>query len=302
MWKQVDDSRLLFAAAVLWLAVAGLSAGAGEPCPWKRSCDGASGTLLQWGDGSGSDGGPPSLHEPLATDRPTFTPATTTVGRGVAQIESGYTYTRSQRPAGDIVVHSLPETLLRYGALAEWLEFRVQGNYLDQSPVSGERPSSTSGAEDLLLGLKVALTPQAGLLPEMALVPQITVPTGGGEITAGETLGGVHWCYGWDVEGFGSIGGGTRVFRRLDDQTDEPYLEVAPSAVAFYDLSESITPFAEWYALFPSAAETEETEHYLQSGTVLLLTKGVQLDVRAGLGLNAAADDFFAGTGLAVRF
>src|SRR5687768_10953213 len=48
-------------------------------------------TLFQWGYGDGGEGGP-DLSEPLVTDRPDFTEASSTVGLGVMQLESGYTY------------------------------------------------------------------------------------------------------------------------------------------------------------------------------------------------------------------
>src|SRR5688500_11339184 len=49
-------------------------------------------TLLQWAHGVDDEGGPPGRDEPLASDRPDFTEASTTVGRGVCQLEMGYTY------------------------------------------------------------------------------------------------------------------------------------------------------------------------------------------------------------------
>ena len=48
------------------------------------------GTLLMW-SGQTEPGGPPGFDEPLASDRPDFTEASTTVGRGVVQLEMGYT-------------------------------------------------------------------------------------------------------------------------------------------------------------------------------------------------------------------
>ena len=48
------------------------------------------GTLLQWSYGTSFSGGP-NLDEPLVTDRPDFTAASSTVGRGVAQLEFDYT-------------------------------------------------------------------------------------------------------------------------------------------------------------------------------------------------------------------
>jgi hypothetical protein len=54
--------------------------------------------------------------------------------------------------------------------------------------------------------------------------------------------------------------------------------------------------------LAPCSADTNHTEHYFNGGFSLRLTNDIQWDFRAGVGLNDAADDFFTGTGLSVRF
>ena len=43
-------------------------------------------------------------------------------------------------------------------------------------------------------------------------------------------------------------------------------------------------------------------QHYFNGGFTYRLTPDIQFDVRTGVGLNRHADDFFAGTGFAVRY
>ena len=78
---------------------------------------------MQWSYGTSFSGGP-DLDEPLVTDRPDFTEASSTVGLGVAQLEFGYTYTYDNDGTQSTRTHSFGEPLLRVGILAEWLEFR----------------------------------------------------------------------------------------------------------------------------------------------------------------------------------
>ena len=61
-------------------------------------------------------------------------------------------------------------------------------------------------------------------------------------------------------------------------------------------------PILTWYAFFPNGADTARVEHYLNGGFSYLLSNDIQWDIRAGTGLNDAADDFFVGTRLAIRF
>jgi hypothetical protein len=258
-------------------------------------------TLFQWGYGDGGEGGP-DLSEPLVTDRPDFTEASSTVGRGVMQIEGGYTYTYDSDDTGSFKAHSFPETLLRVGVLAEWLEFRIAWNYAEERETQFGGPSVLStGSEDLYLGFKIGLTGQEGILPEMALVPQMTVPTGSSEFSAGETLPGVNWLYGWDINDWLSTGGSTQANRALDDATGDPFLEMAQSWTINYGLAEWLGMYTEWFVIAPDGADTNPTEHYADGGFTFLVTNNVQLDIRAGVGLNEDADDYFVGSGFAIR-
>jgi len=255
------------------------------------------GTLFQWSYGTSFRGGP-DRDEPLVTDRPDFTEASSTVGQGVAQLEMGYTYTFDDDGTTTAQSHSYPETLLRYGVLADWLEFRIAWNY------ANERAGDTTalGSEDIYLGFKIGLTPQEGFLPEMALIPQMTVPTGADAFGGGEVLPGANWIYGWEINKFLSTAGSTQFNRAIDGGTGNAYTEWAQSWTVSYSLHDRLGAYTEWFALIPHSAETQKTEHYFNGGLTFLSSDDVQWDIRAGVGLNDAADDYFIGTGVSIRF
>jgi hypothetical protein len=262
--------------------------------PWECV---SRGTLFQWSYSTTVSGGP-NLDEPIVTDRPDFTEASSTVGRGVYQLEAGYTYSYNNDAAGRLIGHSYPEALLRFGVYDDWLELRMAWNYVNEE-VDGIR---SSGADDLYLGMKLGLTPQDGWLPEMALVPQMTVPTGARAFTANEVLGGVNWLYGWDVSDFIATGGSTQFNRTIDADSGNAYTEWAQSWTIGYSLTERLGAYTEWFAFFPHGADFAKPQHYFDGGFTYLISDNVQWDVRAGVGLNDAADDYFAGTGLSIRY
>jgi len=262
---------------------------------FRDSCE-SRGTLLQWSIGTSFSGGP-DLDEPLVTDRPDFTEASSTVGLGVAQLEIGYTYTFDNDGTTSTRSHSSPEPLLRYGVLADWLELRVGWNYADQ--VSGG--VQVSGSEDLYLGFKIGLTPQEHFLPEMALIPQMTVPTGASPFSADEVLPGLNWVYAWEIDDCISTAGSTQFNRAIDEGSAGAYTEWAQSWTVAYSLSDRVGAYTEWFAFFPHSSDTEKPEHYFNGGFTYLISDDVQWDIRAGAGLNDAADDYFVGTGLSIR-
>ncbi|HUG93632.1 MAG TPA: transporter [Planctomycetaceae bacterium] len=305
-WSATPAVRATPAAAV----ISGIASYEDEPClsddGWCEEADRCSrGTLFQWSYGTSFSGGP-DLDEPIVTDRPDFTEASVTVGRGVVQLEAGYTYVYDNDSNVSVRTHSIGEPLLRVGVLADWLELRLGWSYTDEESRTGT-PLGTarqdlSGGEDLYLGAKIALTPQEGLLPEMALVPQMTVPTGGGDRTADEALPGVNWLYGWDLTDELTLAGSTQVNRAIDEGTGRAYAEFAQSITMGRSLTDRLGMYTEWFAFFPHSADTARVEHYVNGGFTFLLSDDVQFDVRGGRGLNDAADDWFAGTGLSVRW
>jgi Putative MetA-pathway of phenol degradation len=271
------------------------------------NCDCSPGTLLQWSSGNRFGGGP-DLDEPLVTDRPDFTEASSTVGRGVAQLEFGYTYSYNNDAGESVKSQSFGEPLLRYGILADWLEFRIALFPVEERTTSGGASTSSRGTEDLYTGFKIALTPQEGSLPEMALIPQMNLPTGSNAFTSKNVELGINWIYGWEINDFISTAGSTQANRRIDVATGEAYLEIAQSWTVAYSLSDNLGAYTEWFAISPGGTGGATTEHhlsgghYFNGGFAYLITNNLQFDIRGGVGLSDEADDYFVGTGLSVRF
>ena len=263
----------------------------------------AVGTMLRCPmDGSaqepvGAPAGSPASR-PLTADRPDFTEAASAVGRGVLQIEFGYTFGGDWSGGNSVRTHTLGELLLRAGVAADWLELRVAASPVTRVDSEGSGASDT-GIEDLYLGAKVELTRQAGRLPALAVLPQMTLPTGSTLFSGGRALPGVKLVYSWDAPGGLSLAGSTQVNLAVADG-DDSYPEWAQSAVAGAGLGTHGGVYGEWYAFLPTGADAPQ-EHYFNAGLTWLTADDSQWDIRVGVGLNDAAEDFFAGVGAAIR-
>lgn len=295
----------LAAIGVLLLPAIAHAQGVAGPCSGEDSicsygpCDcAARKTLFQWSYGTTFGGGPSSWDEPLVSDRPDFTEASVTVGRGVRQLEMGWTYTQDSDNGPTVRSHTYPETLLRVGMLADWFELRLFWSY-EQERIAG---NTMSGSQDLNIGTKIALTPQEGFLPEMAVIAQMAVPTGSAAFGDNEVLPGVVWLYSWELADWVSTGGQSGLIRALDSGTNQPYGEFIQSWTVAYSLTDQLGAYTEWFAIVPDGADTERTTHFFDGGFTYLVTNNLQLDIRGGVGLNQAADDFFVGSGAVVRF
>lgn len=244
--------------------------------------------------------------QPLVADRPDFTDGTGTVGYGVFQFEFGYTFGFDDAAGMTTRAHSYGEPLLRVGVLPHRLELRVGAGAATVSTESRGQTATESGLEDLYLSAKLALTDQRGFLPATSVLPQVTVPTGAEPFSAGRALPGLNFVYGWDFTETVSLAGSTRVNAAVGDRNQD-YREWAQSLSCGVALGERAGLYGEWYAVVPSGLDVpagsagKRTEHYLNTGLAWLANEDLQWDIRVGFGLNDAAEDFYAGTGVALR-
>ena len=260
--------------------------------------DGCS-TLFLWRPGTceGVD-----LSKPLETDRPDFTETPTTVGQGVLQVEGGYTFTYDREGGTRTTDHSFPETLFRLGMFADWFELRLDWNYEVQRTSTDGAVDDESGANDLNIGCKIALTPQDEMLPETGVILEMTVPSGGDDFTADRVLPGINYCFGWELNDKWSLYCSTAFGGEADDVTNDPFTQFAQSFSLGHEFNDKVRGYTEYYVLSPIGADTNPAQNYIDGGFTVLINKDVQWDIRAGVGLNEGADDFFTGTGLSIRY
>lgn len=233
-------------------------------------------------------------------DRPHFPEAATAAGVGRLVLEGGVT---SSSKSGEHATLTAPESLLRVGAFADWFELRVGQSFTRQQQTDAGLTSETSGLQDLYLGTKVVLTAQKGWLPAMALIPQMTVPTGTPAVSAGVVLPGVNFDLAWEVIE-DRIGIEIVIANnQMKDSLGAIRHELATGLTGTFQATRSLELFAEWDAYYDFGGLASTTpRHYAVGGLVWFLSNAVAVDARAGVGLNGAADDYLVGAGFAVRF
>lgn len=241
-----------------------------------------------------------NLLDPIVTDRPDFTEASSTVGKGVVQAEFGYTYFYNDSGAGPHeAAHVYPELLLRLGVLSDWIELR-----LGQTLISLQEPAqSSTGFADTYLGVKLGIVPQLGILPELSIVPQVTVPSGSADLRADRSLYGVNVLYSWSILSDSYIGASTQLNQREADEQNKIYTSFAQALVAGTRWDDAWGSYVEWFALFADSSFGDDNSHFANGGVTYLVTNNLQLDVRFGTRLQGYfGEEIFAGVGLSVRY
>lgn len=232
-----------------------------------------------------------SSGSPLVTDRPDATESATSVQPGRFQLEAGYTATR----ASSLTLHTLGEALLRIG-LAEAIELRLGLNSYRVEAGDGPDPK---GMEDASLGTKVVLRDRAeGALPRIAVLADATLPTGSQDFGSDGVQPGGILALAWDLSP--EVGLGANAGYRYAEDGRGRFDELRTSAALGVALSESVGAFVEYFADHRPGTD-RLSEVSADGGVTLLLTPDLQLDARAGVGLDGAAPDYFLGAGVALR-
>jgi hypothetical protein len=287
--------QLAVIVALIWAA----SMTAADAQTEATSAPAAPKTLLQALQGGAAAGGAETADDNrIDPDRPHFPEAATTVGLGRAVLESGYTFSQK---AGEQLSHSYPEALIRVGVFADWFELRVGQNLSEQRTMGGLTRSS-GGFQDLYLGAKIALTEQNGLIPTAALIPQMTVPTGSSDQTAHRVLAGLNTDFAWDIvkDRFGIellIAN-----NQIRDELGGIQYQLATGVTGVFQASKQLELFAEWDAYYVRGGLASTLpQHYAVGGLVYFITPNLEVDARAGVGLNHRSNDVLAGVGFAIR-
>jgi len=238
----------------------------------------------------------------IETDRDSFTPAVTVVGRRRLVLESAYTFLDNRRVPE---THSLPELLVRYGA-TEWLELRFGTNYEvggAGNPVSANIPDELvdepelEEAANVSYGIKLALRDQDEWLPRSALVVQGYTPTAG-------TFTDTHYGLGW-VSGYTLANGWTwdSAIRFSSGSLIEDRFNIwAPSTVVKVPLGERWKVHLEYFGIFSEGRRRESVQQFISPGVHYLLTRDFELGTRFGWGLNDQSPNFWINVGAGYRF
>jgi hypothetical protein len=304
--------RLLYAAAI-WAAAAtaafaqassgtfGESGRAEEPMELDQSET----TIETTEEAPPADGGFWMFPEPapmtgrIATDRPAFSDTASLVPRGRIQIEGGYQFTYDREGKKRTYDHLFPETALRTG-LTDWLEFRMKWNGYSLTETTDQfttragrrisRESHDDSGTDLNLGFKLPLIRDKDSLPNISVIPSLTVPTGGAGKTAGNVVPEVKfpWNYGitddWAV--YGSY------FARVNDGPGGQFFQNGVTLATAYDVHDRVKLYLEYLGLYPAVRDEP----------IIWLTNNLSLDMRATVGLNEQAPDFQTSVGFGIRF
>ncbi len=249
----------------------------------------------------------------LVTDRPDQTESSLVVPRGSYQLELGWTFFRDDQDGVHVEVHEAPGTLLRVG-LSEKVELRIGwAGFIDAEAgraggatgnAAGRFEVGDDGIGDAELGAKIHLAEERGGRPEIALLLSTSVPVGDDAFTTDRFDPALRLALAHTLSERVSLGYnlGLAFESSRGDDGEEDTLSYAFYTVALgWALSDRWGAFVELYGDVPASASGGPANAF-DGGFTYLVRDNLQLDFAGGAGLSEAADDWFVGLGLSVRF
>ena len=234
--------------------------------------------------------------EPISTDRPGQATSTDIVEPGALQMELGVQYqpARDQRTP-DL---SLPQLVLRWAPLT-WLELRLGENtsvYTQRRTGAG-----TSTTSEITLATKARFVEQRDAVPTLGALLELDIPLGTSGVATNSVDPSLTFLAAWDLTTDWSLDanlGLSGPSQGIHDTTR--VLQIDPILSLEWSASERLGLFVEWFSSVK--VNDEPTQRSTDGGVTYLLSDNLQVDVAAGVGLNAAAPDYYVGAGFAWRW
>ena len=231
----------------------------------------------------------------IITDRPDETESPFLLPKGFLQIETGFFYEEREEDLSKSKLTTYNTTLLRYGLL-ENLELRLGTDLVklrEETPGLAERELET-GFEPLLVGAKVGIADENGLLPQIGLLGHLHLPFGASKDYQPETTG-VDFRFAFSH----TLSPKSNLSYNLGaawtgDSAEASYLYT----IAYgYSITDALGIYGELYGDLP---ESDKAEHQWDAGLTYLLAGNVQLDAFVGSGIGSP-QQLWIGGGISVR-
>lgn len=222
--------------------------------------------------------------EPIITDRPTQSAASSVMSVGKVLVEYGFASEKTSPSIDNTIFANIHARM----GLIEGLELRITQNYLQQK-IGG---NNIKGLSPAALGVKAALLEEKGIIPEMSVIGQVTFKTGKEEFRPARAVPEIRLNCSNTLSEYLSIGYNVGVGLPEDNAY---FLYTLVLGYSFYP---NWTIFVEPYGfLFDTASD-----HRFNGGFIYLVSDRFQLDVSGGLGISDIAPDSFIGFGAAYGF
>ncbi|MEP1095545.1 MAG: transporter [Cyclobacteriaceae bacterium] len=218
-----------------------------------------------------------SVAQNIVTDRPTQSASAFVVPQRSVLLETGFA---GEKATAGIRNTTYLNALLRFG-LITGVELRLMQNFVG-SKVLGDR---RTGLSPLTLGTKVHLMNEDGWKPQMSVIGQVTLKTGGTNFKPASSIGEIRLNFQNTLSEKVSLGYNL-------GYVDAGFNDILYSVVLGVGLADGWSFFVEPYGFFG-----DDTDQRINAGLIYLAKPNLQFDISFGSGISKISPDSFLGFG-----
>lgn len=223
----------------------------------------------------------------IETDRPDQTETPSLVPKNKFQFETGFTFEQNNRQSKSFLS---PTILTKYG-VNDNFELRLITEYVSDDTDN----QKVSGISPVLVGFKVKLSGEKGIIPKTAFIGHLAIPG-----LASKELKSTYYPPSFRFTMQHTLTDKINLSYNLgsewDGETPEPtFIYTLTTGFA---LSEKLGSYIEIYGFAP---QKQTADHRFDGGLTYLISDNAMLDISGGFGITTNAPDYFCSLGFSFR-
>jgi outer membrane putative beta-barrel porin/alpha-amylase len=223
----------------------------------------------------------------IQTDRPSETESPYIVPKKHLQVESGFNFERVNH---DSTAWLYPSTVWRLG-VNENVELRL----ITELTTEKYKLNKASGFNPVMVGIKVKLAKEKGLLPLTSFIGHISIPGLAGKDLK-ETFPAPEFRFAMQHTLSKKFKLNYNLGAEWNGEDGEPTFVYTISTN--YSISDKLNSFVEFYGFAP---QKETADHRFDAGLSMLLKSNLQIDLSGGVGITRNAPDYYTSLGVSFR-
>ena len=225
--------------------------------------------------------------EPIQADRPDQTETPAIVPKGMFQVETGFTF---QKNESNSRTWSLPSTLWKYGVNGNF-ELRLITEFVSEK-INDEK---LSGFTPVLIGFKVSLCEEKGIIPKTSFIGHISLPNAASKEYKTD-FSAPEFRFTMQHTLTEKLSLGYNLGCEWDGATPAPtYIYTLTTGLAVTN------KLGSYIELFGFAPQDDSANHNLDGGVTYLITDNFMLDLSSGVGLTNNAPEHYIALGFSFR-
>ena len=225
--------------------------------------------------------------EPIQADRPDQTETPSIVPKGMFQVEMGFTFQKNEENSTS---NSLPSVLWKYG-VNENFELRLITEFLSEK-INDEK---SSGFTPVLIGFKVKLCEEKGIIPKTSFIGHIGLPNAASSRYKTDFVA-PEFRFTMQHTLSDKLSLGYNLGCEWDGMT--PETTFVYTLTTGYSINKKVGCYAE---LFGFAPEKDKANHNFDGGITYLINNNFMVDLSSGIGITENAPDHYIAFGFSFR-